>query len=624
MSFENVVLTYPHPHIVVYVEDNTAYTETYLEPDTPVKMLQIGTFPQGRDNQLLYYTKLDQFESELGRPNFKYYGQAAYNIVNALSTGYAGVYAMRVMPENAAFANTVIMAKYKVVTDDTTGESVLHVGYTAESIQNAVSEDIITEQMDALADANLDDDGYYTKPLFCIYSSGRGLYGNDLKFRIVDITAYDDIDVTYRDYRIDVLQMEDTLVRKEYAYGSLSAELFDKTLKESLYIEDLINDPEEGLGKIKINFNDSVFEEILALYNENCIGEDEEEEVKEFFDIFYGLNHDGTANAKIVIDEIEDSIVFTGSIEGVSLYNGDDGDLDINASNRAAVTEELLGKAYRGEFDRRVRSRYSAPCDFMLDANFPMSVKAAMADTANYRMYDAMCYLDSGLLETTTEILNWHTKTAIKNIYGTNIIKEMHCYKVRDIDYTGKTIPVTSTYKLAATIPTHFKEVGLNQPLVKANCRITDAVKGSFKPVIDPDDNDIKKEFYNARVNYYEGIKYNVYQRGLALTTQKELTDRSDEFNEYILHLAIATAYDQMQQVIYNFAEEDDRVAYQKNTNEALDAKIGTFVKSCTVEYAMSANDEKKSIMRLKIRIVFKTVIKRGIIEIYLDPRVTA
>ena len=31
MSFENVVLTYPQPHIVVYVEDNTTYTGNILD-----------------------------------------------------------------------------------------------------------------------------------------------------------------------------------------------------------------------------------------------------------------------------------------------------------------------------------------------------------------------------------------------------------------------------------------------------------------------------------------------------------------------------------------------------------------------------------------------------------------
>lgn len=621
MSFENVVLQYPHPHIAIYVEDNTGYTETYLEPETPVRMIQCGPFGQGRDNQLLYYTTLDQFENELGTPNYKLYGQAAYNVVNALKTGYAGVYVMRVMPENATFANTMIMAKYKVVTDPDSNESVLHVGFTAQTINNATTEDQIEAEMAALSDADPDDEGYFTKPLFCVHASGRGQYGNSLRFRIVDITQYDMNDTNYRDYRIDVLQMEDTLVRKEYAYGSLSYEMYDSLTKESLYLEDLVNDPEQGLGKIRFRMNEPVFEEIFNLYNENCIAEGEEEETLEFFDILYGLDHFGNENPKISIDTFDDSVTFTGNIEGLQLYNGDDGDLAVNSPNREEVLEELLVKAYSGEFDRLIKSRYSTPCDFMLDANFPLSVKKAMAATALYRKYDAMCYLDSGFLDNIEELYRYHKN--FKDIYGNNIIKEMHHYKVRDLDYTGKTIPVTTTYFLASRIPTHFKTVGLNQPLVYANCRITDAVKGSFLPVIDPDDDDIKKEFYNLRVNYYEGIRYNTYQRGLALTTQKELTDRSDEFNEYILQLAIATAYTQMQMVVYNFAEEDDRVRYANNTNDALNAAIGNFVKACSVEFTMSKNDEKRSVMRLKLHITFKTVIKRGIVEVYLDPRVT-
>ena len=35
----------------------------------------------------------------------------------------------------------------------------------------------------------------------------------------------------------------------------------------------------------------------------------------------------------------------------------------------------------------------------------------------------------------------------------------------------------------------------------------------------------------------------------------------------------------------------------------------------------MTSKDAQRSIMRLRMRLVFKTVITRGILEIYLDPR---
>ena len=257
----------------------------------------------------------------------------------------------------------------------------------------------------------------------------------------------------------------------------------------------------------------------------------------------------------------------------------------------------------------------------MLDAAFPDSVKRAMVGLATYRQYDAMTYLDAGLVDTVDETIEWLDD--MKKVWNYNVIKELHNYKIRDTEYTGKTIPVTTTYFLAELIPYHLKNVGFGIPMAMANARVTDAVKGSFKPVIDPDDNDIKKIFYNYRGNYYETVRYNVYQRGTANTTQPTTSDRMDEFNEYIIHQAVTKASQIMYGHMYNFAEPDDRARYQESTNETLQALLGRFVRSCTVEYEMSKTDEKRNILRLKLRIVFKTVVKRGIVEIYLDPRVT-
>ena len=174
---------------------------------------------------------------------------------------------------------------------------------------------------------------------------------------------------------------------------------------------------------------------------------------------------------------------------------------------------------------------------------------------------------------------------------------------------------------MAGLIPRHIKTKGLNEPMAMENAMVTEAVKGSFLPVIDPDDNAIKKEIYNLRGNYYETVRYNVYQRGVAITSQRELSDRLDEFNEYILHLAVAKATSILRSKIYKLGEEEDRAAYTETANKELQYILGPMVRSLTVEFKMSAEDERKSILRLALRIVYKTIIKRGIVEIYLDPR---
>ena len=620
MSFENVVLQYAHPHVAVYLEDNTTYTETFLAEDEPVKMIQCGMFAEGRDNKVVYCPSYESFIEEFGNPNYKLYGQACYNVAHALMGGYAGAYVLRVMPEDATFANIVIMARYKVISDDKGLK--LSLNFTAQTITNVTTKDELLMQISLLKANDPDEDGYYSRPVFCVYQSGRGAYGNNTRFRIADITQYDDDDTTFREYRLDILRMEDTLVRKEYAFGSFDQDLYDVETKESLYLEDLVNDEEEGLGKVRIEICDDILEEILDMYNNQVLASyNLPPEDMKVFDFIYGRTMTGATNEYITYETTADTVAFTQETEGVTLESGSDGSFDISSPNRDEVYEELLIKAYNGTIDKSIKSKFSTPCDFMLDAAFPDSVKRAMVGLATYRQYDAMTYLDAGLVDTIDETIEWLDD--MKKVWNYNVIKELHNYKIRDTEYTGKTIPVTTTYFLAELIPYHLKNVGFGIPMAMANARITDAVRGSFKPVIDPDDNDIKKILFNYRGNYYETVRYNVYQRGTANTTQPTTSDRMDEFNEYIVHQAVTKASQIMYGHMYNFAEPDDRARYQEGTNEILQALLGRYVRSCTVEYEMSKTDEKRNILRLKVRIVFKTVVKRGIVEIYLDPRVT-
>lgn len=620
MSFENVQLLYEHPHVAVYVEDNSGYTPTYLEPEVPVRMLQCGQFAQGRDNKLVYCESYEQLINEFGKPNYRLYGQAGYNVARALKTGYCAAYVMRVMPDDATFANTIVMLRYKVITD-IDGNNSLSVSFTSKSVENAFTVEAIRAEMNRLSSTDPDEDGYFYKPLFCVYAAGRGLYGNTLRFRFADVTNYENtFRPTVRDYRFDVLMMEDTLVRKEYVFGCFDETAFDIVYKESLYLQDLINDEESGLGKVRIMINTEAFEEVLNVYNTQVLPAGEEPTTIGMLDLIYGLDNFGNTNKYITFEPSPDEISFRAETDGVMLSGGSEGSFDINAEGRDDAIEEMLVRAYAGHLDRLIKSSFSTPVDFMLDANFPDAVKRQMAALAMARQYDCTCYLDAGLLDTTTETLYW--LALFENIAHPNVNKETHHYKYRDLDYTGKLIDVTTTFYLAGLIPTHFKEVGLGSAMACANAIVTEAVKGSFLPVIDPEDHDIKKEYFRLRGNYYETIRYGVQQRGTATNSQLEVTDRSDEFNNYILNLAVQTARDIMYGHIYNFAEPEDRARYQNTTNDTLQNKLGAFVRSCTVEYEMSKDDEKRNILRLKIRIVYKTVVKRGIVEVYLDPRV--
>ena len=71
----------------------------------------------------------------------------------------------------------------------------------------------------------------------------------------------------------------------------------------------------------------------------------------------------------------------------------------------------------------------------------------------------------------------------------------------------------------------------------------------------------------------------------------------------------------------YKIGEETERLAYQTQAEKEISFQLSAYLRSVSVQFVMSAADEKKSIMRLRMRLVFKTVITRGVLEIYLDPR---
>lgn len=817
-SFDNVTLLYKHPHISTYVEDNTGYEEEEVtESSKDFNGIQVAFTGSGRDNTLLYCKSTTEFLNEFGGPNYKLYGQAGYNAYNILDSNYAGCYVLRPMPENATLANTVIMAKYKLVDDTvvvppvtgndvmsligtnnvpelipdeeggttedstaftltgktlsgltgdpnvdglfshitpewlsgnnlgnftivtvkipiptgvvvgedvtitntsgalkkfysdfgedpahitanvdgvtatkvrtysaeevlegndyitmcllasendttyldinwgTTTESIimratgiefvseivpedvptnmkLSVEFEAVSITDATSESILRAGIAGLYNGEPDEEGYYREPLMAFWSLGRGAYGSNYRIKFEDDNDYEATEEpTTRSYKITVMQnTKDGLKEKEYIYGMLDEDAFDKDYEEgpSLFLPDLITDPDRGSAKIGMLFNSEVYNNMIDLMNSVIEDETEKMDVSTFDPIF-GLKPDGTPNEHMLLPDNSESEAYVNlvSIDGVKLNAGNDGDLDPATHTEEeieATREALLIKAFSGELDKRIKSRYSTPADFCLDANFSDAVKRQMAEFALGRKYDCVTYLDTKLYKTSNEVINY--LKSMNNVYGYNIVKEVHCYKYRDQLFTGKSCEMTITHWFAKAFPTHIKNYGIGEPFAREKARITnsgDFISNTFFPVIDPDDNDIKKQIYKYGANCFETVKYNVFQRSTAITTCKEKTDRLDEFNEFITERAIKIAHDLLSSKIYHISEDEDRARFTEDAKRSVEFNLAGLVKTCDVEFKMSKSDKKRNILRIVMHLSFYTVAKYGIVEVYLDPRVT-
>lgn len=656
-------VNYAHPYIGIQIYDNTEYVEDeVVEERKEFNGMQIGFFTGGRDNQLLYMESRNAYLKEYGNPNFRKYGQAAYNVDNALASGTCGMYVMNLRPENATHANIVVMVRFKIETtkvnkssepsiDDTHTESEigqqdqvdapeeteikkLVYSFYAKTIENAKTTAELATASASLISTDPDEQGYYNMPLATFYALGRGEYGNGIHLVFSNATEYADneafYEITqpkYHTYSLTIAEATMSgLVNREVLYGNFDDNGFDADFAygPATFFGDTINDVESGSQRINAEIYPTTIDAMCKLYNDTF--KPVELKTSSNMDILTGMTLDGKLDENLKLDDTADDYLNLFSLDGFTMKSGDDGWGDLDDDAIANAKDDLLIKAFSGDIDPVVLSRFSSPCDFMLDANYSIPVKRQMAALANRRMYDCMTYLDLGLVNTTSAMIN--VLSGLRNIYGFNIIKEGHNYKWRDTEYTGKICNMTITHWLAGALAAHMAntERGLHSPMARDTAILrsgVDYIPGSFKPMIDPDNNDVKNTIYRLRGNCYETLTFSSVQRSTAITSCQTNSDRLLEMNEYILQRAVKDTYDCLASRIYKLGESSDRSQFETDAKDIITADIGDYVRTVSVALEMTAADERRSLLRIKLRLTFKTVIQNGAIEIYLDPRVT-
>ena len=107
-----IIPSWLHPHEAVYINDNTRYEDIAFQNDGPT-FLNVFASRKGVDNKLKPFNSVVNWVNEYGLPNYRRYGQPAYNAYVALSTGLATSQSMRVMPADATHANVVVVCKYQ-------------------------------------------------------------------------------------------------------------------------------------------------------------------------------------------------------------------------------------------------------------------------------------------------------------------------------------------------------------------------------------------------------------------------------------------------------------------------------------------------------------------------------
>mgnify|MGYP001168685913 CR=1 FL=1 len=611
-----IIPAWAHPHIETFINDNTVIEETYETPEEGVRGIYVFVSPKGRDNKIIPISNYNDFVKEFGKPNYKLHGQPVYMPLAALASGYAKAYCLRVMPEDAAYANGVLVAKVKV--DDTDDQNKkLIIKHQLVSHDNLTNKDQFSTLTDLITSEDPDVDGFMTFPLFGVYSLGRGAYGNSMRFRLVQ-NLNSDKENGYKNYRLEVISTDDKLVVDEVFFGTFLPTAIVN--RKSIFIEDVVNDAEAGSQKIGIYVCQESFEKIFEIFKTQV--DPSTTLTAQTFDIITGKSVNGVAIPNVVIDNTTDNEISVDRSEGVIIAGGTDGSLTVNPSApevRQSTINTLYKKAFKGEIDPAILSKRRVPAELIFDANFDAEVKIELINLIIKRG-DIFGYIDAGIINTIDNAIEWGEEM---KIYADRLFsKQFQHYYIKD-PFSGKNIPMTVTHFLASKLPEHFRTVGNHVPFAgQTNATLTGIIKDSLKPVLDADDEETKEKLYELGLNYFECVAENTYVRGVQNTSQKEISDLSEESNMHVTLEFKRILEDLILANTFNFADGNERAEFTEAAQRILNPYIGVKCRSASVQFAMSPYEEERNILHCYLSIIFKSIVKSAFIEIDINKRV--
>ena len=133
---------------------------------------------------------------------------------------------------------------------------------------------------------------------------------------------------------------------------------------------------------------------------------------------------------------------------------------------------------------------------------------------------------------------------------------------------------------------------------------------------------EIKEELYTNRFNFIECVSEDTYVRAVQGTSQSTWSDLSEENNVAVLLEMKRMLEEFVSSKLYNFAEAADRIRFTEDADRMFSSFRNRKVRSFDVYFDMNAFEEERSILHCYLAVVFRTMAKRGIIEIDINKRV--
>ncbi len=302
---------------------------------------------------------------------------------------------------------------------------------------------------------------------------------------------------------------------------------------------------------------------------------------------------------------------------GMMLASGDDGEFGDHPFGTEAWTKEAVD-FFSGEFDDAVFNPNQVLIDAVVDANYPVDVKKAIQDLAEFRQ-DFFYFRDFGLGYSTYDEFKMLVQDEDTYTHSKFSASYITTYDVID-PYSRKQINVTMMYSMAVALIDHFN-LRRHSPCagIQFGFVFNDAIKGTvnfcpkFTPKVDQ-----KTDLMDLGLNFCGYIN-----NQLVLETTNTSQNPFSQLSYINNILAVQQIIHRIREVCpinrYTFITGDDLETYKKAVNSAIMQYKDNFD---TLEFVYVSDPVMKAnkIFNASIKVSFKDFIQTEIFKIYALP----
>ena len=587
--------------------------------ETPVMPLMLTAFSSDKGPEDIQIVSGEDFYRLYGYDiSFTRHGQPLLQAANIIDNG-GELMCKRVVAPDATLANAGVIAKVtaksvqKVNADgeplyknpstqeETTEEegndpimiNAAEISYEVQTVENVKSLEEVVTTMEGKIDT-AGQEGTFTYPLFVIVDNGRG--ASTKRFTITpDYTLSKNLGFML--YYLNIIG--------DYDEDSESVRF--SMDEDKVYLEESMSFTEKAKTLNQCN-GASIAEGIQGFVNK--VAEITGVEVSQLYliDSLFGNTIKGQSLDYIITKK---GSVLLNQEGGFELKSGTNGTFGETPFGTEGYKQELI-KFFNGTFTDSIFDVDRYKPDVCVDANYPVEVKDAILELANFRE-DFFFFRDLGLDNDTFDTITYAAAERPKSKFCADYIQT---YQIVD-PFTKKHIKVTFTYGLARTLIDHLNN-RRNAPVCGLIYGMTypEAIEGTlnFAPKYTPTE-DQKDKLDDLRLNYASYLN-DVLTLETEYTNQEQYTQLSYINNILAIQDVIHDVRNRCPAFRYQFITNDDLETYRSNVESIISQHADKFA---TLEFLYTQDDvmAQNKIFQASIRCTFKNFVQTEIFNIY-------